>query len=129
MWRVSSMIAIFKLTAHWVFVKDWLCKHDASLPRMPPSPSGQRTQTKYTFKTFGRCPVRLLNVLCTSCAQGGIVARLKWYFPIVVCYFLHNLREWTLHWTTYSEANGLQFWSYLLKLSLEEKTLLFAQCD
>lgn len=85
-WRVSSMIAIFKLTAHWVFVKDWLSKHDASLPRMPPL-SGQSTQTKYTFKTFRRCPVHLLNVLCTSCAQGRIAARLKWYFPIGVCYF------------------------------------------
>lgn len=52
-----------------------------------PSLSGQRTQTKYTFKTFRRCPVHLLNVLCTSCAQGRIAARLKWYFPIGVCYF------------------------------------------
>ena len=86
-WRVSSMITVFKLTAHWVFLQYWLCKHDASLLRMLPSPSGQRTQSKRTFKTFRRCPVRLLNVLCTSCAQGGIVARLKWYFSIGVCYF------------------------------------------
>ena len=81
-----------------------------------PSPSGQRTQTERTYKSFRRYPVRLLNVLCTSCAQGGIIASLKWYFPIGVCYLppqfarvnltLNHVfrRKWSVALVTFTEG-------------------------
>ena len=56
--------------------------------------------------------VRSVYVLCP---EGQLLHVQHNLFLMACGTYLHNLWEWTLYWTTHSEANGFRFWSHLVK--------------